>query len=230
MALFGWENLKKLGTRPQPPHTEVGTGPATKCEKCGEILIKKILEDNLGVCPHAKCGHHHRISARRRIEITLDPDSFQEMDAALATRDILDFRGPKTYMDKLREAQAETGLVEAAVTGIGRLASRPVAFGVTDSGFIMGSMGSVVGEKITRLCERALAERLPLILVSGSGGGARMYEGLFSLMQMAKTAAALGRLREAGVPFISVCTDCTMAGVWASWASLGDIIIAEPQA
>ena len=121
-------------------------------------------------------------------------------------------------------------MLEAVITGVGKLEGRPVAFGVTDSRFIMGSMGSVVGEKLSRLCEHAVRERLPVIFVSGSGGGARMYEGLFSLMQMAKTAAALGKVHEARLPYLSVCTDCTMAGVWASWAALGDVIVAEPKA
>ncbi len=228
MALFGWDGLKKLGRKPQTPNGEVGTGAGTKCLACGELLIKKTLAENLGVCP--ACGHHHRIDAWRRIDITLDPDTFAERDADLTSRDILDFRAAKAYKDVLERDQAKTGLRSAMVGGTGELDGRPVAFGATDSRFLMGSMGSVVGEKIARLAEHARDERLPLILVSGSGGGARMYEGLFSLMQMAKTAAALGKLREANLPYISVCTDATMAGVWASWAALGDIILAEPKA
>jgi acetyl-CoA carboxylase carboxyl transferase subunit beta len=228
MALFGWEGLKKLGLRPQTPNVEAGTGPATKCESCGEILLKKTLENNLWVCP--SCDHHHRITAWERVQVTLDEDSFEENDANLASVDPLDFRGAKSYKNKLEEAFKATGMISAMVGGVGQLRGRDVAFGVTDSRFIMGSMGSVVGEKIARLAERAIDRRLPLIMVSGSGGGARMYEGLFSLMQMAKTSAAIGRLGDAGLPFISVCTDCTMAGVWASWAALGDIIIAEPRA
>lgn len=228
MGIFGWEGLKRLARKTQTPGNELGTGPATKCLGCGEILIKKTLEENLGVCP--LCQHHHRISAWHRIEITLDKDSFEEMDADLGSADPLHFQGPKSYIEKLREAQEETGLLEAMVSGVGRLFTRRVAFCVTDSAFIMGSMGSVVGEKFTRLAEFALRERIPLIAVSGSGGGARMYEGMYSLMQMAKTAAVLGKLREASVPYLSVLTDCTMAGVWASWAGLGDIIIAEPKA
>lgn len=228
MPIFGWESLKSLGQKKQPKKETATASPATKCAGCGEILIKKTLEDNLGVCQ--VCKHHHRISADMRIAVTLDEDTFAEMDADLASIDILGFQGRKSYTAKLKQAMRETGMISAMRSGIGRLEGRPVAFGVTDSSFIMGSMGSVVGEKFTRLAERALRERLPLIVVSGSGGGARMYEGMYSLMQMAKTSAALGRLREAGVPFLSVVTDCTMAGVWASWAALGDVILAEPKA
>jgi len=228
MALFRWDGLKKLGRRPQTPNGEVGTGPGTKCEGCGELLVKKTLEDNLGVCP--SCAHHHRIDAWRRIEITLDEGSFVERDADLASKDILGFRAAKSYAEALEKAQRTTGMLSAMISGTGTLVGRPTALAVTDSAFLMGSMGSVVGEKLTRLCEHAVREGLPVITVSGSGGGARMYEGLFSLMQMAKTAAALGKLHAAGLPYISICTDCTMAGVWASWAALGDVIIGEPRA
>ncbi len=228
MPIFGWEGLKTLGGRRQPNAIDQNGSPATKCANCGEILIKKTLEEHLGVCP--QCDHHHRLPARRRIEITLAPGSFREMDADLATIDVLGFEGPKGYTEKLRQAQEQTGLLEAIVTGEGMLEERPVVIAVTDSRFIMGSMGAVVGERFTRAAEHALREGMPFIAVSGSGGGARMYEGLFSLMQMAKTSAALGRLHEASIPFISVLTDCTMAGVWASWAALGDIILAEPKA
>jgi acetyl-CoA carboxylase carboxyl transferase subunit beta len=228
MPIFGWEGLKNLGSRRQPSSMDRDGSPATKCANCGEILIKKTLEEHLGVCP--QCDHHHRVPARRRIEITLDPGSFRERDAALASVDALGFAGPKGYLEKLRQAQEQTGLLEAIVTGEGTLEERPVVIAVTDSAFIMGSMGAVVGEKFARAAERAHELGVPFIAVSGSGGGARMYEGLFSLMQMAKTSAALGRLHEAAVPFISILTDCTMAGVWASWAALGDVILAEPRA
>ncbi len=226
MEMFGWDSLKKLGTRKRPANGEAT--PATKCAKCGEMLIKKVLEDNLNVCPN--CDHHHYLDPVRRLDSLLDEGSFQERDADLTSLDPLDFRGPKTYLDKLAEARRTTGRLSALLGGEGRLKTRRLAVGVTDSAFIMGSMGSVVGEKLVRLCEFALEQKLPLLMVSGSGGGARMYEGLHSLMQMAKTSAALGDLAAAGLPFISVVTDCTMAGVWASWAALGDIIIAEPKA
>jgi acetyl-CoA carboxylase carboxyl transferase subunit beta len=160
----------------------------------------------------------------------LDKDTFQEFDKEMASGDPLDFKGPKTYRDKLAQEQQSTGLKEAVVTGEGLLENKKIIIAVTDSRFIMGSMGSVVGEKITRATEIATKNRLPLIIISGSGGGARMYEGMFSLMQMAKTSAALSCHHQQKLPFISVLTNPTMAGVMASFAGLGDIIIAEPKA
>ena len=224
------DGLKKLGTRNQPDPAESGTGPATKCERqsCGELLMKKTLKDNLYVCP--VCGYHHRLSAHNRIEITLDQDSFVEMDSDLASVDPLNFTGAKSYTDKLVQSIKDTKMLSAMLSGTGTIDGITTAFGVTDSDFIMGSMDSVVGEKFTRLTEYAIKHGLPLVTVSGSGGGARMYEGLYSLMQMAKTSAALGKLKDAGLPYISVVADATMAGVWASWAALGDIILAEPEA
>jgi acetyl-CoA carboxylase carboxyl transferase subunit beta len=160
----------------------------------------------------------------------LDEDSFAEIDTGMHSVDVLKFKGVKSYLDKIREDSIATALSEAAVTGKGTLDSKKIVFGVTDSRFIMGSMGSVVGEKLTRAIELATKEKLPLIIVSGSGGGARMYEGILSLMQMAKTSAALARHNDAGLLYISVLTNPTMAGVMASFASLGDIVIAEPKA
>ena len=180
------------------------------------------------VCP--RCSYHFILSAQERINILLDPDSFVEYETGLTTVDILDFKGVKTYKQKLKEDQEKTGLTEACVVGRAKLDNREVAFGVTDARFIMGSMGSVVGEKITRLIEMAIDNKLPLIIVSGSGGGARMYEGMFSLMQMAKTSTALNKYNQAKLPFMSILTNPTMAGVMASFASLGDVIIAEPGA
>jgi acetyl-CoA carboxylase carboxyl transferase subunit beta len=228
MPIFGWEGLKKQNGERKKSNGENNDTPATKCGKCGEILIKKALEGNLGVCPH--CDHHHRLGVHQRVELTLDAGTFEEMDADLASADPLAFTGVKSYADKLYEAQLSTGMLSAMLSGMGSLLGHRVAFGATDSTFIMGSMGSVVGEKFCRLAERALDENAPMIIISGSGGGARMYEGLFSLMQMAKTSAMIGRLHEKGIPYFSIVTDCTMAGVWASWASLGDVIIAEPRA
>lgn len=231
MAFFGWDKLKNLGKqqKQQIDKAVEGTGPAAKCKKCSQIVIKKTLEENYGVCP--LCNHHHHISAATRIALTLDPGSFTEHDADLASVDVLGFSGGgKSYKEKLASEIKKTGMLEAMVGGEGRLKERRVAFGVTDPAFIAGSMGSVVGEKFARLGEFALRERIPFIVVSGSGGGARMHEGLYSLMQMAKTSAVLGKLREAGVPFISIVTDSTMGGIWASWAALGDIILAEPEA
>lgn len=225
MSLFG-----------KPPYTmvkvarkrEIPSGLWTKCEECGEIIYNKALEENLKVCP--KCQYHFSLSAAERIEQLLDAGTFKELDADLRSVDPLGFKGPKTYKDKLQLDRAATGMVDAAVTGEGRLEGQRLVFGVTDSRFIMGSMGSVVGEKIARGIERAIKAKLPMVMVSGSGGGARMYEGMFSLMQMTKTSAALAQMHEAKLPFISILTDPTMAGVMASYASLGDLVLAEPRA
>jgi len=200
----------------------------TRCEECSELVYNKKLEENLRVCP--KCNFHFNIGARERVAVTLDKDSFQEMDAFMEPLDPLGFEGTKTYKEKIRKDQELTGLKEAVLTGEGTIDSKPVVLGVTDSRFIMGSMGSVVGEKLTRAIERSIERKIPLIIISGSGGGARMYEGMYSLMQMAKTSAALSRHNNEGLLFISVLTNPTMAGVMASFASLGDIIIAEPKA
>ncbi len=231
MAFFGWDKLKNLGKhdKKQIQPSEDGTGVAIKCKNCSEIIIKTTLVENLGVCPN--CRYHTQISADRRIQIMLEPGSFIEHDIGLMSKDILEFSGGgKGYQEKLEAEINKTGMLSAIKSGEGLIDTIRVAFAVTDSAFIAGSMGSVVGEKITRLIEFAIVERLPVIIVSGSGGGARMHEGMYSLMQMAKTSAALGKLKEAGLPFISIVADCTMGGVWASWAALGDIIIGEPGA
>lgn len=207
---------------------DIPEGLWTKCEDCGDIVYNKALEENMRVCP--KCNYHFVLTAPERIAALLDTGSFEERDSGLRPIDPLLFKGPKSYEEKLKEDQEITGLSEACISGRGAIEGRRVIFVVTDSRFIMGSMGSVVGEKIARATELATNLRLPLVIVSGSGGGARMYEGLFSLMQMAKTSAAIAKLHEAGVPYISVLTNPTMAGVMASFASLGDIIIAEPKA
>ncbi len=200
----------------------------TKCGECGELIYNKKLEENMKVCP--KCNFHFTLGAPERVKLILDENTFIEADSLMESGDPLLFEGPKTYKEKLGKDQASTGLKEAVLTGEGEIFGKKAILCVTDSRFIMGSMGSVVGEKITRAIEHSAKTRLPLVIVSGSGGGARMYEGLFSLMQMAKTSAALKRLNDAGCLFISVLTNPTMAGVMASFASLGDIIIAEPKA
>ncbi|MFH1879098.1 MAG: acetyl-CoA carboxylase, carboxyltransferase subunit beta [Candidatus Omnitrophota bacterium] len=207
---------------------EIPGGLWTKCPKCGDLLYNKTLKDNLEVCP--KCDYHFRMGAYERIEKILDSGSFREMYKNMVSKDPLEFKGPSDYPSKIKKDQKTTGLKDAVVTGEGTIKGRRVALGVTDSRFIMGSMGSVVGEKLTRLIEYADKEKIPLIIVSGSGGGARMYEGMLSLMQMAKTSAALDRLNRNGGLFISVLTNPTMAGIMASFASLGDVIIAEPEA
>ena len=206
----------------------VPAGLWTKCPSCQHVMFNKTLKENYSVCQ--KCQYHFIVGAHERIHQLLEPKSFKERDLDLKTLDPLHFEGVKSYIDKLKQDQKKTGLSEACATGEGLLFDHKIDLAVTDSRFIMGSMGSVVGEKITRLIEHAVEEHLPLVIISGSGGGARMYEGALSLMQMAKTAAALARLHKADLPFISVLTNPTMGGVMASFASLGDVIIAEPRA
>ncbi len=200
----------------------------TRCEECNELIYNKKLDENMRVCP--KCGFHFTLGAHERVKLLIDEGTFQETDASLESVDPLSFSGPKTYKEKLKKDQELTGLKDAVITGEGKLAGKPVFIGVTDSRFIMGSMGSVVGERLTRIIERSTETHNPLIIVSGSGGGARMYEGMFSLMQMAKTSAALSHHNKAGCLFLSILTNPTMAGIMASFASLGDLIIAEPKA
>lgn len=204
---------------------EIPYGLMMRCPGCNEIVYKKALEENLWVCP--LCRYHLRIGAWERIKITVDEGSFLEKDHDLLPIDPLNFPG---YKEKLERDQKNTGLKEAAVVGEATIGGYPVEFGVTDFRFLAGSMGSVVGEKVTRAAERALERRVPLVLFLGSGGGARMYEGIISLMQMAKTSAAIGRLNKACVPYVAVLTDANMAGVQASFGSLADITIAEPKA
>jgi acetyl-CoA carboxylase carboxyl transferase subunit beta len=207
---------------------DIPGGLWTKCEDCGEIIYNKKLKENMYACP--KCDFHFTLGIKTRIDGLLDKGSFKERYDSLKTLDPIKFKGPKSYKDKLKNDQEATDLSEAAVVGEGRINKKRIAFGFTDSRFIMGSMGSVVGEKITRITEFATKEEIPLIIVSGSGGGARMYEGMLSLMQMAKTSAALARHAKAGFLYLSILTNPTMAGVLASFASLGDLIIAEPKA
>jgi acetyl-CoA carboxylase carboxyl transferase subunit beta len=199
----------------------------TRCPGCGEMLYNKQLEKNLRVC--ARCGHHFRLRVDARLAQLLDPDSFEEHDAGLESVDPLGFVDQKPYPDRVAAARAATGLRDAAVWGVAQVAGHEVAICVMDFAFMGGSMGSVVGEKVTRAAEHALAARMPLIIVSASGG-ARMQEGTLALMQLAKTCAALARLAEAGVPYVSVMTDPTTGGVFASYAALGDINLAEPNA
>ncbi|MDP3919354.1 MAG: acetyl-CoA carboxylase, carboxyltransferase subunit beta [Candidatus Omnitrophota bacterium] len=206
----------------------VPAGLWTKCPSCESVIFNKALRDNLSVCH--KCEYHFVVGAPERIAQLLDPKTFVEFNADLKTLDPLKFSGTKSYLEKLKQDRKRTGLQEACITGEGQMSGISVALGVTDSRFIMGSMGSVVGEKMTRLIEHAGEKKIPLIIVSGSGGGARMYEGALSLMQMAKTSLALARYRRSKQPYISVLTNPTMGGVMASFASLGDIMIAEPRA
>ena len=199
----------------------------TKCPSCSEMLFNKQLDKADRVCP--TCGHHFRLTAAARLALLLDDRSFREEDAGLQSVDALGFVDQKPYPDRLAAAQIATGLRDAAIHGTGMLDGGRVAICVMDFGFMGGSMGAVVGEKVTRAAEQALAERLPLIIVSASGG-ARMQEGTLALMQLVKTCAALERLRAAGVPYVSVMTDPTTGGVFASYAVLGDVNLAEPNA
>ena len=199
----------------------------TKCPSCESQIFNRQLERNLRVCP--TCGHHFRMGIGERIELLLDDRSFIERDAGLSSGDPLGFFDQKAYVDRLEASRVKTGLREAAVWGTGSIDGQRVAIGLFDFRFMGGSMGSVVGEKLARCFEAALAERIPAIVVSASGG-ARMQEGTLSLLQLAKTTAPLTRLDAAGVPFISILTDPTTGGVLASFASLGDVILAEPKA
>ena len=199
----------------------------TVCPSCESQIFNRQLERNLRVCP--TCGHHFRMGIGQRIELLLDDGSFAEHDAGLESGDPLGFHDQKPYVDRLEAARIKTGLREAAVWGIGTIEGQRVAIGLFDFHFMGGSMGSVVGEKLARCFEAALVERIPVIVVSASGG-ARMQEGTLSLLQLAKTTAPLVRLDAAGVPFISILTDPTTGGVLASFASLGDVILAEPKA
>ncbi len=198
-----------------------------KCPKSGEIVYEKQVSQNYKVVPHS--GYHFPISAWQRIDLLLEAGSFQEYDTHLESADPLNFKGAASYKEKIKENQIKTGLKEAVVSGIGKIKDIEVSLGVMDFRFLGASLGSAAGEKLTRCVERAIDKHLPLVFVCASGG-ARMYEGIYSLMQMAKTSAALARLKAKGLPYICVLTNPTMAGVMASFASLGDIILAEPEA
>ena len=211
-----------------PKKRGVPEGLWLKCPGCSASVYKKEVEGRLNVCP--KCEHHFYVSAKQRIAQVLDEGTFEPMNEQLRSTDPLEFADRKKYSDRLVGEQKRTGLSDAVVTGTGMIRARRVAFAVTDSAFIMGSMGSVVGERLARLVEHATDHNLPLIIVSASGGGARMHEGILSLMQMAKVTAALARYDEKGGLFISVLTNPTMGGVAASFASLGDLVFAEPKA
>jgi len=206
---------------------DIPEGLCEKCSQCGELNFATELERNLEVCP--KCGFHNRMSAWERISTLVDDGSFEETDAGLASKDVLNFTGVVSYSEKLEENRRNTHLRDAVITGMGRIGGHPVSLAVMDFSFLGASMGSVVGEKITRAIERATARRCALVIVSASGG-ARMYEGMFSLMQMAKTSGALARHAQEKLLYISLLTNPTTAGVMASFASLGDIIMAEPGA
>lgn len=204
------------------PEPTVPTGSWVKCDECGEIIYKDDFHNNNRIC--IKCRQHFRMDGMSRIQLVIDEGTFEEWDSDIVTKNPLDFPG---YLEKVEGLKKSTGLNEAVITGTGCIDGNKVAIGVMDSRFLMGSMGSAVGEKVTRLIERATENKLPLIIFTASGG-ARMQEGIVSLMQMAKTSAALGRHHDTGCLYISVLTDPTTGGVTASFAMLGDIILAEP--
>ncbi len=221
-----WFQKQKKGLNRAARH-EIPSDVFVKCEKCGAVLYRKRLRRNLYVCPH--CGNHFRMPALDYVRLLADAGSFDEEDDRMASGDPLGFADRKPYLDRLHAAREKTGRAEAVISGRARIQGIPVSLAVMDFAFIGGSMGSVVGEKIARRGRDALRREIPLVVVSASGG-ARMMEGVLSLMQMAKTASVLGRLHEKGLPFVSILTDPTTGGVTASYAMLGDVNLAEPGA
>jgi len=226
---MSWLKRERTGIKSKKPaRSDVPEGLWTKCDGCGEALFQTVLEENLWTCP--KCGFHFRVPARTYLGLLVDPDSFTERYADLEAGDPLEFRDAKMrYPDRLAAARKETGMMDAALTGVATVGGKPVSLTIMDFFFMGGSMGSVVGEKVARSIEDAIGERRALIVVSATGG-ARMQEGILSLMQMAKTSALLARLRRERLPFVSILTDPSTAGVLASYASLGDVVLAEPGA
>jgi acetyl-CoA carboxylase carboxyl transferase subunit beta len=223
---MAWFRRQTAALAPRPAESRVPEGVWVKCGRCKEILYRKDVLKNLSVCP--KCAFHFRIGARERLDMLFD-GAWEEFDQGLVSSDPLGFEDNRPYADRLRAGKAKTNSYDAVISAAGEIGGQPTIVGAMEYAFIGGSMGVVVGEKVTRCIERSLAERLPLIVVSCSGG-ARMMEGTLSLMQMAKISAALARLHEAALPFISILTDPTTGGVTASYAMLGDLNIAEPGA
>ncbi len=224
---MAWFRRTKVSVEPDQPRKDAPDGMWTKCEGCGEIIHRKQLEQQVFTC--IKCNYHFRIGSREYVSILLDENSFREMDRKMRSTDPLDFTDTKRYKERVKETMRRTELNDAVRTGTGKIGKMPVAIAIMDFAFIGGSMGSVVGEKISRATIKALRSKLPLIIVSASGG-ARMMEGALSLMQLAKTSARLAQLSDAGIPYISVLTDPTTGGVTASYAMLGDVNVAEPAA
>ncbi|MDP1759096.1 MAG: acetyl-CoA carboxylase, carboxyltransferase subunit beta [Thermodesulfovibrionales bacterium] len=218
--------FKKLKESKLQKKVKIPEGLWVKCDNCKEIVYKKEVDKNLKVCP--KCDYHFRISAKERIELLADAGSFAEFDADMCSGDPLNFKDSLAYPERIQANRNKSSLSDAVVSGEAAINGFPVILTVMDFSFMGGSMGSVVGEKITRAAETALEKRVPLISIASSGG-ARMQEGIFSLMQMAKVSAAIGRLKDNGIPYISVLADPTFGGVAASFATIGDIIIAEPR-
>lgn len=225
---MSWFRKKKaLTASAAKKNVQMPEGVWTKCKNCQEIIYAKEIERNLNVCP--KCDYHFRIGARERIELVIDEGTFVELDPAMRSVDFLDFKDTKKYKDRIKAAIKKAGDGDAVICGSGDLDGLPVVVAVFDFGFMGGSMGSVVGEKITRAIEKGLEDNAPVLIFSSSGG-ARMQESILSLMQMAKVSAALAKLKVAGIPFLSILTDPTTGGVTASFAMLGDLNIAEPRA
>jgi acetyl-CoA carboxylase carboxyl transferase subunit beta len=223
MAWFKKERPESIAPEVPAKKVKIPEGLWVKCDNCKEIIYRKEVDKNYKVCP--KCDYHFRISASERLPYLVDEGSFLEVEDGLSPKDFLGF---KDYKDKLKSSRKKTGLKDAIISGEAKIGGRPVSLVIMDFNFMGGSMGSVVGEKIARAVERAIEKKTPFVSVASSGG-ARMQEGILSLMQMAKTSAAVARLGEAGLPFVSVLTDPTFGGVTASFAMLGDIIIAEPK-
>ncbi len=220
-----WFKKQKPGVTSQAKK-EMPDGLWSKCPECGEIVYTKQLEENFWVCPN--CNYHFRISSQKYIKIILDNGELEEYDQSLESLDPLKFKDSKKYTDRLKAARTKSGLTDAVICGIATIGSIKVSFAIMDFSYIGGSMGSVVGEKIARAIERAIDGNIPLV-ISSCSGGARMQEGILSLMQMAKTSALLAVLANKKIPYISLLTNPTTAGVMASYASLGDVIIAEPK-
>lgn len=225
--MAAWFRRSKKSIADETQKKDTPQGLWTKCENCGEIIHRKQLEQNLYTC--SKCNFHFRIGSREYLEILLDDGTFKEMDRKMKSTDPLAFKDTKPYKERLKEAMQKTGLNDAIRTGTGKINGMEVVIGCMDFSFIGGSMGSVVGEKVARAIDRARTSRIPLVIVSSSGG-ARMMESVLSLMQLAKTSSRLAQLADAGVPYISILTDPTTGGVTASYAMLGDVNIAEPGA
>ena len=224
---MAWFRRSKESISSESQKKDTPEGLWTKCESCGEIVHKKVLEQNLWVC--AKCNFHFRIGSKEYFSLLLDPGTFREMDRKMTSKDPLNFVDTKRYKDRVKDSIKKSGLNDAVRCGTGKIKKKDIVIACMDFAFIGGSMGSVVGEKISRAVDKAFKTKTPLIIISSSGG-ARMMEAAYSLMQMAKTSAKLARLSDARIPYISIMTDPTTGGVTASYAMLGDIHIAEPGA
>ncbi|GAT34209.1 acetyl-CoA carboxylase carboxyl transferase subunit beta [Terrimicrobium sacchariphilum] len=222
MPIFRKPFLKNIVSKTR----EMPEGLWTKCPSCSEVIHNLALEENLRICP--KCEHHFTMGSKERIASLIDEGTFEETDANMTSVDTLEFKGVATYTNRLKSYQDKTGLTDAVITGTGKIDGKPVGIAVMDFSFLAATMGSVVGEKITRIIELSTKKKMGVVIVCASGG-ARMYEGMLSLMQMAKTSGALARHAEARLPYLTVLTNPTTAGVMASYASLGDVLIAEPK-